>query len=168
MLPPSARSDRRPRSAAAQRVTVAVLVAVHIAAAVLAWGRLDPGHDWGDDFASYFMQARSLWELSPAAFVAENRITIEESWERFHKQRSLDVSAAAQSAAFSVSTATQSNAQLRSHKESYYAALREGLGDADRPGVAEYLADLFPPERNGEKPGDAMASVRRGQGSQKW
>lgn len=40
---------------------------------------LDRGHDWGDDFASYIMQAKSIWTGTTQQFVDHNRFTIEES-----------------------------------------------------------------------------------------
>jgi hypothetical protein len=49
------------------------------AVVVLLVGILTKGHYWGDDFASYIMQARSLVESSPQAFVAVNRPIVEQS-----------------------------------------------------------------------------------------
>lgn len=40
---------------------------------------LNRGHDWGDDFASYIMQAKSIWTGTMDDFVEHNRFTIEES-----------------------------------------------------------------------------------------
>jgi hypothetical protein len=40
---------------------------------------LTTGHDWGDDFSSYIMQAKSVAEGDPRRFIEENRFTIEES-----------------------------------------------------------------------------------------
>jgi hypothetical protein len=48
-------------------------------AALLLWSGLTNGHDWGDDFAAYIMQARSIVEGRPFEFVEENRFTIEQS-----------------------------------------------------------------------------------------
>lgn len=56
----------------------------------------------------------------PAA-QALNQIMIEESWERFEKQTSLDVSAAVSNAPFSVDVNASQTGQLRSEEESYYA-----------------------------------------------
>jgi len=56
----------------------------------------------------------------PAA-QALNQILIEESWERFEKQTSLDVSAAVSNAPFSVDVNASQTGQLRSEEESYYA-----------------------------------------------
>ena len=47
--------------------------------AVLMLGNLTQGHNWGGDFAAYIMQAKSLTELDPAAFVESNRFTVEQS-----------------------------------------------------------------------------------------
>lgn len=47
--------------------------------AVLMLGNLTRGHNWGDDFAAYIMQAKSLAEFAPAAFAESNRFTIEQS-----------------------------------------------------------------------------------------
>lgn len=46
---------------------------------LLIIGRLTNGHDWGADFASYIMQAKSITEGSPRAFIESNRFTIEQS-----------------------------------------------------------------------------------------
>ena len=43
-------------------------------------GSLTQSHDWGDDFASYIMQAQSITQGTPDAFVDANRITIEQSY----------------------------------------------------------------------------------------
>lgn len=56
----------------------------------------------------------------PAA-QALNQIMIEESWERFEKQTSLDVSAAVGNGPFSVDVNASQTAQLRSEEEAYYA-----------------------------------------------
>ncbi|MEM9458541.1 MAG: hemopexin repeat-containing protein [Myxococcota bacterium] len=53
--------------------------------------------------------------------VALNTITIEESWERFHEQRSLDAHVAAQSSVFSINASMSHGSELRSDQESYYA-----------------------------------------------
>jgi len=52
---------------------------------------------------------------------ALNQILIEESWERFEKQTSLDVSAAVGSAPFSVDVNASQTGQLRSEEDAYYA-----------------------------------------------
>jgi len=49
------------------------------AAGLLIIGTLNTGHDWGGDFSSYIMQAKSLVEGSPLEFVEANQFTIEHS-----------------------------------------------------------------------------------------
>jgi hypothetical protein len=46
---------------------------------VLLIGNLTWAHNWGGDFAAYIMQAKSISEFAPAAFVEANRFTIEQS-----------------------------------------------------------------------------------------
>jgi hypothetical protein len=46
---------------------------------VLLYGSLTNGWDWGDDFAGYIMQAKSLTEAVPRSFIEANRFTIEQS-----------------------------------------------------------------------------------------
>lgn len=46
---------------------------------LLLFGTLTRGHEWGDDFASYIMQARSLTEGTPRSFIEANRFTIQQS-----------------------------------------------------------------------------------------
>lgn len=46
---------------------------------LLILGTLDNGQDWGGDFAAYIMQAKSLYEGQPGAFVDANRFTIEQT-----------------------------------------------------------------------------------------
>lgn len=52
---------------------------------------------------------------------ALNHVVIEESWERFEKQSSLDANVAVSTAAFSVSATTTMKSHLRSSEESFYA-----------------------------------------------
>ena len=40
---------------------------------------LTNGHNWGDDSAAYIMQAESITEAAPRAFIDANRITVEQS-----------------------------------------------------------------------------------------
>src|SRR5262245_52236129 len=40
---------------------------------------LTHGHNWGDDFAAYIMQAKSITEAAPRSFVDKNRFTVEQS-----------------------------------------------------------------------------------------
>ncbi len=48
-------------------------------ATLLLWTGLSRGQDWGDDFAQYIMQARSLVEGRPAEFITVNRFIVENS-----------------------------------------------------------------------------------------
>jgi hypothetical protein len=50
-----------------------------------------------------------------------NQMVIEESWDRFEKQISMDAGAAVSSAAFSVSASSSWNSRLRAEQEAYYA-----------------------------------------------
>ena len=50
-----------------------------------------------------------------------NQVTIEESWDRFEKQMSMDASAAVGNASFSVSASSSWNSRLRAEQEAYYA-----------------------------------------------
>jgi 4-amino-4-deoxy-L-arabinose transferase-like glycosyltransferase len=56
-----------------------LLIIILILGLLLGLAVLDRGHDWGDDFASYIMQAKSIWTGSTQEFVEHNRFTIEES-----------------------------------------------------------------------------------------
>src|SRR5512147_3108870 len=55
------------------------LIVILVASLILGAAVLDRGHDWGDDFASYIMQAKSIWNGTTQEFVEHNRFTIEES-----------------------------------------------------------------------------------------
>ena len=46
---------------------------------VLSYGSLTNGWNYGDDFAGYIMQAKSLAEAAPRDFIEANRFTIEQS-----------------------------------------------------------------------------------------
>ena len=46
------------------------------AVCVLLWAGLTRGHNWGDDFATYILQARSILQGTPSEFVETNRFTI--------------------------------------------------------------------------------------------
>ena len=46
--------------------------------ALLLWSGLKNGHDWGDDFSAYIMQAKSITEGKPSEFIGANHYTIEE------------------------------------------------------------------------------------------
>lgn len=56
-----------------------LLIFLVISSSLISWARLRNGHHWGDDFASYIMQAQSILEHDPGGFIRENRITIEQS-----------------------------------------------------------------------------------------
>ncbi len=53
-----------------------------ILSGILGYATLTKGHDWGDDFASYLMQAQSIVEGTTHKFMEENRFTIEKSTNR--------------------------------------------------------------------------------------
>lgn len=55
------------------------LVTLLVLTGLLAWYGLTKGHDWGDDFAAYILQAESVVRGTPAEFIAVNRFTIEKS-----------------------------------------------------------------------------------------
>jgi 4-amino-4-deoxy-L-arabinose transferase-like glycosyltransferase len=56
-----------------------LLLVILIVSLILGLSLLNRGHDWGDDFASYIMQAKSIWTGTTQDFVEHNRFTIEES-----------------------------------------------------------------------------------------
>lgn len=56
-----------------------LLIVILVLSLVLGSSVLNRGHDWGDDFASYIMQAQSIWTGTTQEFVEHNRFTIEES-----------------------------------------------------------------------------------------
>jgi len=45
----------------------------------LVWGGLTRGHEWGNDFAAYILQARSVVEGRPQQFIESSRFTNEQS-----------------------------------------------------------------------------------------
>lgn len=45
----------------------------------LLYGMITNGQNWGDDFAAYIMQARSLTDAAPQAFIDANRVSMEHS-----------------------------------------------------------------------------------------
>ena len=55
------------------------LFVVVISSGLIAFGILTNGHDWGDDFASYIMQARSISEWNMQDFIKHNSFTIQNS-----------------------------------------------------------------------------------------
>jgi 4-amino-4-deoxy-L-arabinose transferase-like glycosyltransferase len=56
-----------------------LLIVIIVLSLVLGLAVLNRGHDWGDDFASYIMQAKSIWTGTMPEFIEHNRFTIEES-----------------------------------------------------------------------------------------
>jgi hypothetical protein len=46
---------------------------------IILFCTLTNGHNWGDDFSSYIMQAKSMTELNPRGFIEANRFTVENS-----------------------------------------------------------------------------------------
>ncbi len=58
------------------RLCPALLISI---SAILAWSGLTNGHNWGDDFSAYIMQAKSITEGKPSEFIEANRFTIERS-----------------------------------------------------------------------------------------
>jgi hypothetical protein len=64
-----------------ERVTSFLIVAVIAVSGLLGLGLLTSGHDWGDDFASYIMQAESIVSGRPLDFINANTFTISKSSE---------------------------------------------------------------------------------------
>jgi len=56
-----------------------LVLVIIVASLILAAGTLTRGHDWGDDFASYILQAKSVWNGEMDEFVQKNSFTILES-----------------------------------------------------------------------------------------
>jgi hypothetical protein len=46
---------------------------------IILFCTLTNGHNWGDDFSAYIMQAKSITELNPRSFIEANRFTVENS-----------------------------------------------------------------------------------------
>ncbi|GAB4505208.1 MAG: hypothetical protein Fur0043_22030 [Anaerolineales bacterium] len=61
------------------RTTLALLVVLVLSSALLGFGTLTRGQTWGDDFAAYLMQAKSLLSGEMAEFVAHNTFTVTQS-----------------------------------------------------------------------------------------
>jgi hypothetical protein len=55
------------------------LVVIILLSLLIGSSTLTRGHEWGDDFASYIMQAQSILDGDPAGFVEHNAFTIFES-----------------------------------------------------------------------------------------
>ncbi len=56
-----------------------LLVIILVVSLSLGTSVLTRGHEWGDDFASYIMQAESIWNGTTRDFVEHNSLTIFES-----------------------------------------------------------------------------------------
>jgi hypothetical protein len=61
------------------RLNTIAAVLVISASAALIGARLTTEHDWGDDFAQYILQARSVTDGSTSEFIKMNRFTVEQS-----------------------------------------------------------------------------------------
>jgi hypothetical protein len=57
-------------------ITLCLLI---LSSVILSSALLTKGHNWGDDFSSYIMQAKSVSEGCPEKFIRDNRFTIEKS-----------------------------------------------------------------------------------------
>ncbi len=62
-----------------QRGILAVFILIVSVSGLLLVGSLTRDHNWGGDFASYIMQAKSIIAAEPRAFVESNHVTIEQS-----------------------------------------------------------------------------------------
>src|SRR5208283_3468747 len=58
----------------------ALFVILLVIATITLFCTLTNGHNWGDDFSSYIMQAKSITELNPHDFIEANRFTVENSF----------------------------------------------------------------------------------------
>ncbi len=56
-----------------------LLLGVVLACLAIAWCTLTRGHDWGDDFASYILQAQAILDGTTRDFIQHNSFTIRES-----------------------------------------------------------------------------------------
>lgn len=63
-----------------KRAEIVGLVIVVLFSVILSVSSLNLGHEWGDDFASYIMQAQSLLNGSTNEFMQRNAFTIRESY----------------------------------------------------------------------------------------
>ncbi len=59
-----------------------LFVALCLLSALIVYGNLTASHDWGGDFATYIMQARSLVEGNPSDFMQSNKVAMEQSSHR--------------------------------------------------------------------------------------
>ena len=55
------------------------IISICLFSTVLSFSLLTKGHDWGDDFSAYIMQAKSVVEGTKEEFIERNRFTIENS-----------------------------------------------------------------------------------------
>jgi hypothetical protein len=53
-----------------------ILIVILTSSIVIGSSHLTRGHEWGDDFASYVMQAKSIWNGDMQDFIEHNSITI--------------------------------------------------------------------------------------------
>ncbi len=58
------------------RYRVVYFALIILTGAVLGYGGLTKGHFWGDDFASYIMQAQSITEFDPTSFLRANECAL--------------------------------------------------------------------------------------------
>jgi len=58
---------------------IVILIVLLLASLILAFATLTRGQIWGDDFASYVMQAQSILDGTTSKFVEHNAFTIDES-----------------------------------------------------------------------------------------
>ena len=56
-----------------------VILAIVILSLIIGSATLTRGHEWGDDFASYIMQAKRILNAKSQEFVEHNAFTIFES-----------------------------------------------------------------------------------------
>jgi hypothetical protein len=56
-----------------------ILIIIIVLSLVIGSATLTRGHEWGDDFASYIMQAQSILNGDPVGFIEHNTFTILES-----------------------------------------------------------------------------------------
>jgi len=57
----------------------AIFVILIVITTITLFCTLTNGHNWGDDFSAYIMQAKSITELNPHGFIEANRFTVENS-----------------------------------------------------------------------------------------
>lgn len=63
-----------------KKIPINVFFAVFLLiSGLLCYTNLTNGHNWGDDFSAYIMQAKSIVEGKPLDFIEANRFTVEQS-----------------------------------------------------------------------------------------